>query len=295
MKKTIIRSINTELLFVLLFGLFFIGFSSYLIFVVYTNTDPSSYIFLAFGSFIIAINTKNAVKTIVFDKNKILIKSDLCFPVKIQLHYVFSYNEIEYASFGEIDSNKNSANQTVNLNRTPWNNLLLSRYSVTKCIVFTLRNGDKARLIINKFSKSQIAKIVEEILSRNIIVDNLKDEDTFINHHSNNINESFSSKKIKYPLILGIVTLIGMGFFFFYIYSVSINGGSAISAEKASDFFDGYEQGNYYLSDHGGYTEVSYGIWLYMRSLEILMYISFGIMFIGNASFMLASQRKLAK
>jgi hypothetical protein len=295
MKKTIIRSINTELLFVLLFGLFFIGFSSYLIFVVYTNTDPSSYIFLAFGSFIIAINTKNAVKTIVFDKNKILIKSDLGFPVKIQLHYVFSYNEIEYASFGEIDSNKNSANQTVNSNRTPWNNLLLSRYSVTKCIVFTLRNGDKARLIINKFSKSQIAKIVEEILSRNIIVDNLKDEDTFINHHSNNINESFSSKKIKYPLILGIVTLIGMGFFFFYIYSVSINGGSAISAETASDFFDGYEQGNYYLSDHGEYTEVSYGIWLYMRSLEILMYISFGIMFIGNASFMLASQRKLAK
>lgn len=295
MKKTIIRSINTELLFVLLFGLFFIGFSSYLIFVVYTNTDPSSYIFLAFGSFIIAINTKNAVKTIVFDKNKILIKSDLCFPVKIQLHYVFSYNEIEYASFGEIDSNKNSANQTVNSNRTPWNNLLLSRYSVTKCIVFTLRNGDKARLIINKFSKSQIAKIVEEILSRNIIVDNLKDEDTFINHHSNDINESFSSKKIKYPLILGIVTVIGMGFFFFFLYSSSINGGSAINAETASDFFDGYEQGKYYLSDHGRYTEVSYGIWLYMRSLEILMYISFGIMFIGNASFMLASQRKLAK
>ncbi len=51
-------------------------------------------------------------------------------------------------------------------------------------------------------------------------------------------------------------------------------GGSAL--HEADTNYELYEAGHYYLCSHGEYTEVSYGIYLFMMILEIVCFALFG-------------------
>lgn len=80
-------------------------------------------------------------------------------------------------------------------------------------------------------------------------------------------------RKKKYTDLLSL--LLGIPFFIFFI-SAGIYGGDALFYDAAKNY-PLYQQGHYYLFNHGKYTEVSYNVFLYMQIIEIIGLISFGI------------------
>ena len=88
-----------------------------------------------------------------------------------------------------------------------------------------------------------------------------------------NIINAIRSK--KYLDILEGVLLLP---FVVFMSSVMVFGGGA--EPNADVLYDLYEEGHYYLSDHGNYVDVSYEIYTYMRIVEI---IGIAFFFIGFA------------
>lgn len=62
-------------------------------------------------------------------------------------------------------------------------------------------------------------------------------------------------------------------FLLFFVANVCL-GGSAL--HEAEMDYELYETGRYYLCSHGTYTEVTYGIYLFMMILEIVSFALFG-------------------
>ena len=67
--------------------------------------------------------------------------------------------------------------------------------------------------------------------------------------------------------------LAAIPFLLLFVASVCL-GGSAL--HHAEIDYELYEAGHYYLCSHGTYTEVTYGIYLFMMILEIVSFALFG-------------------
>lgn len=74
-----------------------------------------------------------------------------------------------------------------------------------------------------------------------------------------------------------LLLLLTIPFFVFFI-SACFLGGDALN--DAAKNYPLYQQGHYYLVNHGRYTEVSQPVFIYMQIIEIIGLISFGIAFI---------------
>ena len=74
-----------------------------------------------------------------------------------------------------------------------------------------------------------------------------------------------------------IPLLLSIPFFAFFVVSLFLGGNAFHDAETDYEL---YEAGHYYLCSHGGYTEVSYGSYLFVKVLEIVGIVSFVIGFI---------------
>lgn len=290
MKKTTIRSINSELIGGLIYGLFFLGFTI-LIFVSLNNFDPL-YVTIPFIMLIITINLLNSLKQVSFCEHRFTIKADLGITGKIQLSHKIDYKDIKYARLEQLEINQNSFHKSID-HKTKGQQLLMSRYSVAKCITFYMEDDTKQSLLVYKYTKKQINRIIDEIKNRGIVLQNIGQREIFVNQHSNIDGESTQGKMIKYPPILGIITIFGVSMFFFYIYYSLKQGGGPADLELASRVYDGYIEGRYYLSNHGDYTEVSYEMYQRMKVLETTMMISFALTFISNGIYTVKNQKLL--
>lgn len=67
--------------------------------------------------------------------------------------------------------------------------------------------------------------------------------------------------------------LAAIPFLLFFVANVCLGGSALHEAETAYEL---YEAGHYYLCSHGTYTEVTYGIYLFMMILEIVSFALFG-------------------
>ena len=67
--------------------------------------------------------------------------------------------------------------------------------------------------------------------------------------------------------------LAAVPFLLFFVANVCLGGSALHEAETAYEL---YEAGHYYLCSHGTYTEVTYGIYLFMMILEIVSFALFG-------------------
>ena len=67
--------------------------------------------------------------------------------------------------------------------------------------------------------------------------------------------------------------LAAVPFLLFFIANVCLGGSALHEAETAYEL---YEAGRYYLCSHGTYTEVTYGVYLFMMILEIVSFALFG-------------------
>ena len=67
--------------------------------------------------------------------------------------------------------------------------------------------------------------------------------------------------------------LAAIPFLLFFVANVCLGGSALHEAETAYEL---YEAGHYYLCSHGDYTEVAYGVYLFMMILEIVSFALFG-------------------
>ena len=70
--------------------------------------------------------------------------------------------------------------------------------------------------------------------------------------------------------------LAAIPFLLFFVANVCLGGSALHEAETAYEL---YKAGHYYLCSHGTYTEVTYGIYLFMMILEIVSFALFGFAF----------------
>ena len=70
--------------------------------------------------------------------------------------------------------------------------------------------------------------------------------------------------------------LAAIPFLAFFIANVCLGGSALHEAETAYEL---YEAGHYYLCSHGTYTEVTYGVYLFMMILEIVSFALCGFAF----------------
>ena len=80
---------------------------------------------------------------------------------------------------------------------------------------------------------------------------------------------------IQYAELLPLLLFIPFHVFFI---STLILGGSAFNNAPAD--YDLYQEGCYYLCSHGRYTEVTYGVYLYAKIIEIVGTIFFAVGFV---------------
>lgn len=73
-----------------------------------------------------------------------------------------------------------------------------------------------------------------------------------------------------------LISPLFIPFLVFFVASVCL-GGSALH-DAATDY-ELYEAGRYYLCSHGDYTEVAYGVYLFMMILEIVSFALVGFAF----------------
>lgn len=283
-----IHSFTKEVLFGLLYGL---GFFAFITALSWNNASEILFLLFIFFVVIIGYNLKMSISTLVIEHDKFYMKSSLLYK-KIQSERPIYYKEVSQALFDTIDLKSNEGSKSTNQNVKM--NLIFSRYSSIKCLTFIMQNGDKHQIVINNYSKRQIENIIDELKKRGIIFESNISEQAFIYHHSNQKEEPFENKKVKYPLLLKIITALGMFIFFFFAYYSNKHGGSAIQVTDAAQI-EGYISGHYYLVSHGIYTEVSYTIYQRMKILEPIMFISFFLMFISNFIYLLISRKRLLK
>ena len=67
--------------------------------------------------------------------------------------------------------------------------------------------------------------------------------------------------------------LAAIPFLVFFLANVCLGGSALHHAEMDYEL---YEAGRYYLCSHGDYTEVAYGVYLFMMILEIVSFALFG-------------------
>lgn len=72
----------------------------------------------------------------------------------------------------------------------------------------------------------------------------------------------------KMKLFLNIVTLVGFFLFTIFFFSTAFLGGSAFN--DATNEYELYQPGHYYLVSHGDYTEVSYEAFVYAQIIEVI-------------------------
>ena len=70
--------------------------------------------------------------------------------------------------------------------------------------------------------------------------------------------------------------LAAIPFLLFFVANVCLGGSALHEAEMAYEL---YEAGHYYLCSHGTYTEVTYGVYLFMMILEIVSFALVGFAF----------------
>ena len=70
--------------------------------------------------------------------------------------------------------------------------------------------------------------------------------------------------------------LAAIPFLLFFIANVCLGGSALHHAEMDYEL---YEAGRYYLCSHGDYTEVAYGVYLFMMILEIVSFALVGFAF----------------
>ena len=70
--------------------------------------------------------------------------------------------------------------------------------------------------------------------------------------------------------------LAAIPFLLFFVANVCLGGSALHEAEMAYEL---YEAGHYYLCSHGTYTEVTYGVYLFMMILEIVSFALIGFAF----------------
>ena len=78
-----------------------------------------------------------------------------------------------------------------------------------------------------------------------------------------------------FQLVVSLLFVIFLGVSLYY-------GGTADTDKSASELYENYEPGNYYISSHGNYIIVPYKIWYRLRILEVVTLPSFFIMFIWS-------------
>lgn len=78
-----------------------------------------------------------------------------------------------------------------------------------------------------------------------------------------------------------IISSFAMLIFMVFMDSALIFGGSAFLGNASLDY-ELYEEGHYYLCNHGNYTEVSYEVYTYMQIIEIVGIVFFAIAFITS-------------
>ena len=79
-------------------------------------------------------------------------------------------------------------------------------------------------------------------------------------------------RKKEYAVLLSVFLFIP--FFVFFISYMKF-GGSAFNDAASSYLL--YQQGHYYLASHGKYTEVTHDVFLYMKIIEVVGIVTFGI------------------
>lgn len=78
-------------------------------------------------------------------------------------------------------------------------------------------------------------------------------------------------KRVTLNALLAVIP-----FLVFFLSNVCLGGSALHEAETAYEL---YETGRYYLCSHGTYTEVAYGIYLFMMVLEIVSFALCGFAF----------------
>ena len=78
-------------------------------------------------------------------------------------------------------------------------------------------------------------------------------------------------KPVRHVTLNSLLAVIP--FLVFFLSNVCLGGSALHEAETAYEL---YEAGHYYLCSHGTYTEVTYGVYLFMMILEIVSFALFG-------------------
>ena len=84
-------------------------------------------------------------------------------------------------------------------------------------------------------------------------------------------------KPVRHVTLNSLLAVIP--FLVFFLSNVCLGGSALHEAETAYEL---YEAGHYYLCSHGTYTEVTYGIYLFMMILEIVSFALCGFAFGRN-------------
>ena len=74
-------------------------------------------------------------------------------------------------------------------------------------------------------------------------------------------------RPVKHVMLNSLLAAIP--FLLFFVANVCLGGSALHEAETAYEL---YEAGHYYLCSHGTYTEVTYGVYLFMMILEIVSF-----------------------
>lgn len=280
-------SYNLKILFSILSGVIFL--------IIFLTIFPREfggidYFFIFWILLIISFNVLQQIRIVRIKDDTIHIYGEfLRRQNKSQLTHKLKVSRIDSVILSEIPTGYNSGYQKITTKASIsqfLDSVLGSRYNELKAIVFVC-GDEKSSIIINAFSKNQISIILDTIRELGIQVLNLSDEEVFKESKTNKEQLPTQAKKFRYPIWLGVLSLIGFVSFFGFAYYSIHHGGSALSMTEASDRVSDYVEGTYYLSEHGRYTETTEEIWNNMRIFEIEMSISFGVMFITNALFML--------
>ncbi len=208
---------------------------------------------------IIILNIRGIIGRIKFEEEVLDIDSDYRFDHEEQLQkaYTIIYKDIKKITLEEHDPINNTRNQPLvrGLRSDHLHKIKYGRepYEV---MVFELSNGQKAKLILNAFSKKQQSMIYQNLNDKGLILPKpsevLKSQSPFV-----------------FRKLWDIFTFLFLFVFFAQVVHARIFGGNATPIPE--DLLV-YNPNGYYLISQGVATEVSYSIWL---TNYILIWIAF--------------------
>lgn len=100
-------------------------------------------------------------------------------------------------------------------------------------------------------------------------------------------------KAIRSKKLLELIgTIFTIPIFVFFFSGLKFGGTPSKDAASSYEF---YEQGHYYLVNHGHYTEVSYNVFLYMQIIEIIGFVSVAIVIILSIIFYMKNKSTTKK